>query len=187
MRIRGLITQHIDTFLHQYKHAKHKSGFGNTIKQQNKIKSWINKEIVTHLLLRKEVPWRFGKFRVIFQRKWSRIRHVFANTNMFIWASFRKNKRSSICRSLFGFSAFYENPDRMIARERASHKNDKQSCIVSQTEETEAAYELMGSTFRGCSYYPACQGISPSATNICVHSCKGISSRLPRWIQNYFY
>ena len=58
----------------------------------------------------------------------------------------------------------------MIARERASHKNDKQSCIVSQTEETEAAYELMGSTFRGCSYYPACQGISHSATNIaCMH------------------
>ncbi len=87
-------------------------------------------------------------------------------------SGFQKNKRSPICRSLFGFTAFYENPDRMIARERASHKNDKQSCIVSQTEETEAAYELMGSTFRGCSYYPACQGISPSATNICVHSYK---------------
>ena len=83
-----------------------------------------------------------------------------------------QNKRSPICRSLIGFTAFHENPDRMIARERASHKNDKQSCIVSQTEETEAAYELMGSTFRGCSYYPACQGISPSATNICVHSYK---------------
>ena len=81
-----------------------------------------------------------------------------------------QNKRSPICRSLFGFTAFYENPDRIIARERASHKNDKQSWIVSQTEETEAAYELMGSTFRGCSYYPACQDISPSATNICVHS-----------------
>ncbi len=39
-----------------------------------------------------------------------------------------------------------------------------------RNSQTEAAYDSMGSTFRACSYYPACRDISPSATNISVHS-----------------
>ena len=36
--------------------------------------------------------------------------------------------------------------------------------------ETEAAYDSIESTFMACSYYPACQDISPSAKNISMHS-----------------
>ena len=41
-----------------------------------------------------------------------------------------------------------------------------------RNSQTEAAYDSMGSTFRACSFYPACRDISPSATNISVHSYK---------------
>ncbi len=41
-----------------------------------------------------------------------------------------------------------------------------------RNSQTEAAYDSIRSTFRACSYYPACRDISPSATNISVHSYK---------------
>ena len=42
--------------------------------------------------------------------------------------------------------------------------------MIVASSQTEAAYDLMGSTFSACSYDPACRDISPSGMNISVHS-----------------